>query len=55
MFFSFLAKFGQSPCTIGLWPNFRATLKICKKSKIDRNQLKVPTQYKYMYMYQKKL
>ena len=50
-------KFGQSPCTIvqGLWPNFGATLKIFLKSKINRNQLKVPTQHKYMHMYQKKI
>ena len=52
-----LAKFGPTPCTIvqGLWPNFGATLKIYKKSKIDWNLLKVFTQHKYMYMYQKKL
>ena len=37
------AKFGQNPCTIlqGLCPDFGATLKICKKSNFDRNQLKV--------------
>ena len=45
------------PCTIvqGLWPDFGATSKICKKSYFDRNQLKLSTQHKYMYMYQKKL
>ena len=50
-------KFGPSPCTIvqGLLSNFGATLKIYKKSKLDRNQLKISTQHKYMYMYQKKL
>ena len=55
--FSFLPKFGPRPCTIvqGLWPDFGATLKICKKSNFDRNQLKLSTQHKYMYMYQKKL
>ena len=37
----------------GLWPNFRATLKIRKKSKFNRNQLKLSTQHKYMYMHQK--
>ena len=39
---SFLAKFGQNPCTIiqGLCPDFGATLKICKKSNFDRNQFK---------------
>ena len=44
-------------CTIiqGLWPDFGATLKIRKKSKFDRNQLKLETQHKDMYMYQKKL
>ena len=34
---------------------FRATLKIHKKSNFDQNQLKLSTQHKYMYMYQKKL
>ena len=50
-------KSGQSPCTIvqELWPEFGATLKIRKKSNFDRNQLKLCTQHKYMYMYQKKL
>ena len=45
----------QRPCTIvqGLWPDFGATLKICKKSNFDQNQLKLSTQHKYMYMYQK--
>ena len=53
--FSFLAKFCQNPCTIvqGLCPDFGATLKIRKKSNFDRNQFKLSTQYKYMYMYQK--
>ena len=37
----------------GLWPEFRATLKIHKKSNFDRNQLKLSTQHKYMYMHQK--
>ena len=48
-------KFDQRPCTIvqGLWPNFGANLKIYKKSNFDRNQLKLPTQHKYMYVYQK--
>ena len=50
-------KSGLRPCTIvqGLWPDFGATLKICKKSKFDQNQVKLSTQHKYMYMYQKKL
>ena len=52
---SILMKFGQRPCTIvqGLLPDFRATLKIGKKSNFDWNQLKLSTQHKYMYMYQK--
>ena len=55
--FSFLAKFGKNHCTIvqGLLPDFGATLKIRKKSKFDRNQLKLATQHKFMYMYQEKL
>ena len=39
----------------GLWPDFGVTLKIHKKSKLDRNQLKLSTQHKYMYMHQKKI
>ena len=39
----------------GVWPDFGATLKICKKSNFDQNELKVSTQHKYMYMHQKKL
>ena len=39
----------------GLWPDFGATLKICKKSNLNRNQLKLYTQHQNMYMYQKKL
>ena len=39
----------------GLWPDFGATSKIHKKSNFDRNQLKLSTQHKYMYTYQKKL
>ena len=34
---------------------FLSNLKIHKKSNFDRNQLKLSTQHKYMYMYQKKL
>ena len=54
---SLLAIFDKIPCTIvqGLLSNFRATLKIYKKSNCDRNQLKLYTQHKNMYMYQKKL
>ena len=57
MAFSFLMKFGQQPCTIvqGLIPDFGATLKIRKKFNFDQNQLKLSTQHKYMYMYQKML
>ena len=45
------------PCTIvqGLSPNFGATLKNHKKSNFYRNHLKLFTQHKNMYMYQKKL
>ena len=54
---SLLVIFGKiwpHPCTIvqGLWPDFGATLKIRKKSSFDRNQLKLSTQHKNMYMYQ---
>ena len=57
---SLLAIFDEiwpSPCTIvqGHWPDFGATLKIHKKSNFDRNQLKLSTQHKYMYMHQKKI
>ena len=54
---SLLAIFDKIPCTIvqGLWPDFGATLKNCKKFNSDRNQLKLSTQHKNMYMYQKKL
>ena len=50
-------KFGQRPCTIvqGLLSNFRATLKIRKKSNFDQNQLKLSKQHKNMYIYQKKI
>ena len=53
----FLMKFGQRPCTIvqGHWPDFGTTLKISKKSNFDCNQLKISTQHKNMYMYQKKI
>ena len=52
-----LAIFDELPCTIvqGIWPDFGATLKIHKKSNFNRNQLKLSTQHKCMYMYQKKL
>ena len=51
----FLSKFGPRPCTIvqGLWPNFGATLKICKKSNFDQNHLKLSIQHKNMYMHKK--
>ena len=52
-----LVIFGPRPCTIvqGLFSDFGATSKICKKSNFDWNQLKLETQHKDMYMYQKKL
>ena len=37
----------------GLWPDFGENLKIRKRSKFDRNQLKLSTQHKNMYMYRK--
>ena len=37
----------------GLLPDFGAILKICEKSNFDRNQLKLSTQHKYIYMHQK--
>ena len=54
---SLLVIFGPRPCTIvqGLLPDFGATLKICKKSNFDWNQLKLETKHKDTYMYQKKL
>ena len=44
-------------CTIvqGLLPEFGVTLKNCKKSKLDRNELKLSTQHKYMYMHKEKI
>ena len=39
----------------GLLPDFGVTLKIRKKSNFDRNQLKLETQHKNMYMYQEKI
>ena len=56
---SLLVIFGEIwPMTLyylvqGLSLDFGATLKICKKSKFDRNQLKLAKQHKNMYMYQK--
>ena len=55
---SLFAIFGEIwPKTLyygtGSLPNFRAALKIRKKSNFDRNQLKLCTQHKYMYMHQK--
>ena len=54
---SFLAIFDEIwPKTLqGLWPYFGATLKIHKKFNFDWNQLKLSTQHKNMYMYQKKI
>ena len=50
-------KFGPRAKAIafGHWPDFLATLKIHKKSKFNQNQLKLDTQHKDMYMYQKKI
>ena len=50
-------KSSQKPYTIvqGLWPDFGATLKIYRKSNFDQNQLKLSTQHKNMYIYQKSI
>ena len=57
LYLSILVKFDKNHCTIvqGLLSDFGATLKNHKKTKFDWNQLKLSTQYKYMYMYQEKL
>ena len=34
----------------GFWPDFGATLKICKKSNFDWNQLKLSTQHNVCYV-----
>ena len=53
---SLLVIFGEIWLIVqGLLPDFGATLKIRKKSKLDRNQLKLSTQHKNMYMYKKKI
>ena len=52
---SLLVIFGEIWPKQGLWPDFGATLKIRKKSNLDRNQLKLSTQHKNMYVYKKKL
>ena len=53
---SLLAIFAKIHCTYiqGDLSNLGATLKICKKSKFDHNQLKFHMQHKNIYMYQKK-
>ena len=53
---SLLANFDEIwPMTLYFDPVFEQLKKFCKKSNFDQNQLKVSTQHKYMYMYQKKL
>ena len=57
---SFLAIFGKiwqktMYYSTGSLARFLSNFKICKKSKYDRNQLKLETQLKYMYIHQKKL
>ena len=39
----------------GTFARFWSEFKNSKKSNFDRNRLKLSTQHKYMYMYQKKL
>ena len=41
--------------TFGLLSDFGVTLKNLKKSKLDRNELKLSTQHKYMYMHKEKI
>ena len=48
-------RFKLNTTVQGLLPDFGVTLKNRKKSNFDRNQLKLATQHKNMYMYQKKL
>ena len=38
-----------------LLPDFGVTFKNRKKFNLDRNQLKLSTQHKYMYMHQEKI
>ena len=54
---SLLAIFDEiRPMTLYyILPDFGATLNILKKFNFDLNQLKLSTQHKYMYMYQKKI
>ena len=54
---SLRAIFDKIHCTIahGFRPDFEATLNIFIKSKFDQNLLKLDTEHKDMYMYQKKL
>ena len=56
---SLLANFDEIwPMTLyystGTLTQFLSNFKIHKKSNFDRNQLKLSTQHKFMYMYQKK-
>ena len=50
---SHLVNFGEiSSITLySLGPDFGATLKIQKKFNFDLNQLKVPTQHKYIFLH----
>ena len=56
-----LLYMGVSPTQLNKWkvmesmPGFWSNFKINKKSNFDWNQLKLSTQHKYMYMYQKKI
>ena len=53
-----LAIFDKIPCTVcstGYFVKFWSKFKIHKKYNFDQNQLKLSTQHKNMYMYQKKL
>ena len=50
-----MAILDKYPALYIVQPDFGATLKIYKKSNLNRNQHKLSMQHKNMYMYQKKL
>ena len=53
---SLLFIFGEIwPKSLYFWPDFGVTLKNRKKFNLDRNEFKLSTQHKYMYMHQEKI
>ena len=46
---SLLLIFGE------IWPNFGVTFKNRKKLNLDRNELKLSMQHKFMYMHEEKI